>query len=202
MAATFTEQYRPVASRRAATDAGLDLAAVRDMELFVNNWMRYTGPCKVIGQPMIPPWYSEDAPNADENVLGVPFAPFKVPHGINTLAVSIGHEHSTDGSGAGTSEVAFRVYACFQLYKGDMILESNLAAYIGYGYTYTGATDHICTGVAGTHSITYSETLRIPKQIAEAGKDKAEWVWLLVTAENDAGDRAYMDTFDVTPIFV
>lgn len=185
MAATYTKQYRPISDRETATNDGLSIRTARDMADSLNNASRWSLVHKTISQICIPTWQSNDQANTDEEVLMV-FAPFPVPESANVLTSAIGHRLIVGPAGAGT--VTVRLYCTTFLYVGDNIMDTTklVSSYTSMSFNSTSAT----------HAINVDRTLTMPKSIGGAHGGLA---WLVLTAENAAGNQVEITTFDVTP---
>ena len=189
MAATYDSQYRPVSDEETAAEDGLSIRAVRDTEIAINNYMRYQGACKVIGQPCIPHWGSEDTADVAENLVVPPFPPFLVPPDADSLSVSLGcYQDPTNGN-----EVTFRLYAATGLYQEAGIIMDTSALVLGY----TSVTLVCDTAALVANNTIVHGQLSIPLGL-EGGP--VAIVYLILTAQNTAGgERAYVTSIDVTP---
>ncbi len=195
MTATYTQQYRPVSDEETATNDGLSIRAVRDLEEGINNYMRYQGACKVIAQPPMPHWPSQDKATITENLVVPPFPPFHVSDAHNSLSVSLGC-YQTVTAGGGTS-VVFRVYATGgDVYHGSStVIDTNLLT-----STYTSISLTCDTAVGVANNTILHDNLAIPKAIQQS---QIDWVYIILTAQNGAGggEEAAVSSFDITPEF-
>lgn len=190
MTVTYTEQYRPVSDSETSTNDGLSVRAVRDLERGLNNYQRYQGLTKVIGQCCLPHWQTEDTTDVAENLLVPPFPPFVVPDAADSLSVHLGcYQTATAGN-----RVTFRLYATTGLYRVSGIVMDTTA--LVYGYTSQSFVCNTAAGVAN-HTIVHGQ-LSIPKTLQGTGHVPV--VYLVLTSQNDAGgERAAVTTIDVTP---
>lgn len=190
MTITYTSQYRPLSTSETAAEDGLSIRAVCDLELALNNYQRYQGLTKAIGQCCLPHWASEDTADTDENLLVPPFPPFVVPDAADSLSVSIGCYQSTTVGG----KVTFRLYATTSLYQVSGIVLDATA--LVYGYTSVALECNTASGVAN-HIIVHGQ-LTNPKTLQGTGHVPV--VYLVMTSQNDAGgERASVTSIDVTP---
>ena len=184
MAVDYSEQYRPVSDEETAAEDGLSIRAVRDLEVSMNNYMRWVGLTKVIGQPCLPHWQSEDTADVAENLLVPPFPPFVVPDAADSLSVHIGcYQTATAGN-----EVTFRLYATTSLYhEAGIVLDT---AALVYGYTSESFVCNTAVGVAN-QTIVHGQ-LSLPFT--------GQPVYLILTSQNTAGgERASITSIDCTP---
>jgi hypothetical protein len=189
MTATYDEQYRPVSDEETAAEDGLSIRAVRDTEIAINNYMRFQGACKVIGQPCIPHWGSEDTADVAENLVVPPFPPFLVPPDADSLSVSLGcYQSATAGN-----EVTFRLYAATSLYQEASIVVDTDAMSIAK----TSVTLVCDTAALVANNTIVHGQLSIPLGL---GGGPVPVVYLILTGQNTAGgERAYITSIDVTP---
>lgn len=174
-------QYYLMDPRFTEANVSLSISMVRSMEGAVDNYTKYVGNHKIVGQPCVPEWASHDS-TTEERVI-MPFSYRNVPDGFLDFIVVL-HHYRTQGTGT----TDWRVYCARKPYSGPVVMDP----------VALGAFRKVCTIQTSESDLRRSATtLRITR--GRAGSDPVA-SWLVLTAENsDSSTRSALTSIDVWP---